>query len=681
MRLPRVKKIRVEHLSLYKEAIDQIFYPGINMIIGGNGIGKTTLINSILYGLVGNATYKRFNLNTGKYDSIALINENYFQGRIEPKDQDRAKIELTFEINNLQIKVERTLNRPKILRFVVYQDHENGQLFEDKNYSDLENEYRKLMAQNMEIEHFEHFVFLVANLLLFDEKRLTLVWDNEIQNRVIRLLFFGRKQDEEFDDLSSKVTIYDTESRHKSEERKDIRNAIKDWLARKAEMTEQNVSESTSELMKTEQEIAHLEEALENIESEIENTEKSLESEVSQRKELIANIDKIELEKLPLIEKVKEVENQFYSDIYQNVPPEYVLILESLIKKGVCQICGNTGSNLKKLGKELKDNGICLVCRNPIKYEDEKIDDKHKEALIETINLLREKIEKLESDQKANIDAQISTDTEIKKLQDLLVEKKYQKRQIQSKTLELKALYSSKANSESIDESQKDIWLVEQQKRIAKLDTEINNLRKKSKDAQKALQKISKELINILNNVNEELTPLFSHFASKFLSTECELVISQKTKARKPVAYMYPRFNNKERKETIHVSESQRFFLDQAFRMALITWFIKQNQEATFYIIETPEGSLDLAYERNVAEMYSEFASYGHSIIVTSNLNSSDFLKSLYDSFEDNRDKEKRTLDLFKYGRLSNVQELSIGYFNERLKQLKLPLFQLPEDK
>ena len=44
--------------------------------------------------------------------------------------------------------------------------------------------------------------------------------------------------------------------------------------------------------------------------------------------------------------------------------------------------------------------------------------------------------------------------------------------------------------------------------------------------------------------------------------------------------------------------------------MALLTWYNEQENQNTFFIIETPEGSLDLAYEQNVADMYKEFKSY-----------------------------------------------------------------------
>jgi hypothetical protein len=376
--------------------------------------------------------------------------------------------------------------------------------------------------------------------------------------------------------------------------------------------------------------------------------------------------------------RLEELENRFYSSVYQSVPREYVLILESLIKQGICQICGATGDHLKELGQKRKEEGQCIVCGSPVQYPQEPAVDAVDENLAETINRLRETLEQLESEQRSYVEAQATANVEIKQIQDAITAKARTRRQLESEIVELRSKYIADTGSEPFADSERDPWLAEQRHQIAQLDTEVSELYRKSRESRKALETLNEELLSVLYRVNDELTPLFSHFASKFLGTDCELVVSQRTRAKKPVTYMYPRFYEEDREQMAEVSESQRFFLDQAFRMALITWFLETTGQPTFYIVETPEGSLDLAYERNVADMYLEFSSYGHSIIVTSNLNSSNFLRGLYDHLGD--DRQDRTLDLLRYGRLSLVQkqEQHLHAFNERLEQLRLPLI-LPD--
>ena len=51
--LPKLKKVRIENYSLYTQNIDYDFIEGLNLIVGGNGVGKTTFINIVKYALIG----------------------------------------------------------------------------------------------------------------------------------------------------------------------------------------------------------------------------------------------------------------------------------------------------------------------------------------------------------------------------------------------------------------------------------------------------------------------------------------------------------------------------------------------------------------------------------------------------------------------------------------------------
>lgn len=82
------------------------------------------------------------------------------------------------------------------------------------------------------------------------------------------------------------------------------------------------------------------------------------------------------------------------------------------------------------------------------------------------------------------------------------------------------------------------------------------------------------------------------------------------------------------RRQQQQLSESQRFFLDIALRMAL-TQHMSDATSRGGMIIDTPEGSLDIAYEKRAGEMLVMFAETGHQIVMTANLNSSQLLLAL----------------------------------------------------
>jgi len=235
MKLPTIKKIIIENISLFKGPVNRTFYPGTNMIIGGNGLGKTTIINTIIYGLVGNTSYRKLNVRTGRNEPETPIPKDYFQGRIGVKDQETAQVTITIEIGSLEITITRSLFRPQLNKIdIVDKSSASGDsTIIDGKPEELEQSYIRLIQEQLEIDSFEHFTFLISNLLVFDENRRTLVWDTETQNQTLRLLFLEREFDERFGALSTKVTELDTSARHMSERRKDIRGAIDRWLETK----------------------------------------------------------------------------------------------------------------------------------------------------------------------------------------------------------------------------------------------------------------------------------------------------------------------------------------------------------------------------------------------------------------------------------------------------------------
>jgi hypothetical protein len=85
---------------------------------------------------------------------------------------------------------------------------------------------------------------------------------------------------------------------------------------------------------------------------------------------------------------------------------------------------------------------------------------------------------------------------------------------------------------------------------------------------------------------------------------------------------------NSTRRKDYQLSESQKFFLDIALRMALAQYMSRQGSPAPLFV-DTPEGSLDIAYESRAGEMFAQFVKDGNSIMMTANINSSELLLKL----------------------------------------------------
>ncbi len=116
------------------------------------------------------------------------------------------------------------------------------------------------------------------------------------------------------------------------------------------------------------------------------------------------------------------------------------------------------------------------------------------------------------------------------------------------------------------------------------------------------------------------------------------------------------------RTESHQLSESQRFFLDIALRMSLAIFLSKKENGATM-LIDTPEGSLDIAYESRVGNMFAEFTTeYNQNIFMTANINASQLLISLAEKCGKNKMKFRRMLE---WTDLSLVQKEGENLFNK----------------
>ena len=114
--LPSLKKIQIQNFTLYPNGLnfEYEFINGVNIIIGGNGMGKTTLVNLIKYSIIGHykkdfdftRTYK-----DRKIEKRILHPVDYYKNRLDNSilTDSKATVTINFEINNNQFTVTRCI--------------------------------------------------------------------------------------------------------------------------------------------------------------------------------------------------------------------------------------------------------------------------------------------------------------------------------------------------------------------------------------------------------------------------------------------------------------------------------------------------------------------------------------------------------------------------------------------
>ena len=167
---------------------------------------------------------------------------------------------------------------------------------------------------------------------------------------------------------------------------------------------------------------------------------------------------------------------------------------------------------------------------------------------------------------------------------------------------------------------------------------------------------ISNEIEDVITSNVHVFSSIFAQYAGKFLGVPCELTyIKQAGDSNKR---FYPVIDGKVRFYEEEMSESQRFFVGHSFRMSILTFFYRT---PSFYIVETPDSSLDISYERNAASVFAEFLKKPNSLIITSNLNNSLFIEHLLD---------QEDIDLGIVGLLDIAKQSTIQHTSEQLKSI-----------
>lgn len=153
----------------------------------------------------------------------------------------------------------------------------------------------------------------------------------------------------------------------------------------------------------------------------------------------------------------------------------------------------------------------------------------------------------------------------------------------------------------------------------------------------------------------KQLAVLAGEYGVKFLGSSCEFVLTPSRERLSPFSFYVPVFAEKKRETVESCSESERFFLDIAFRMAVLVFAGILSKTRSTFVCETPENALDLAYTDNVAAMFKQFSVEGFSVVLTANLQLGGVAKPLLTGYP-KRERKLRVINLIEKCHLTNVQ-------------------------
>lgn len=648
--LPELVSINIKNYTLYPNGLDYTydFVKGINLILGGNGMGKTTFVNIIKFGLIG--LYRKAKDLTRTYQGRAIVKRllypsDYFSARKDDsvKAVGEATVTLHFLIKDAHFRVVRSLDTGTLLYVTINGTPLVGEPLTEDRYERLENiNLQKpylLYAYETQIRAysnltFDDLIFFVNEILFFGENHNTVLWNEgidgrtDVQYELFTKYFSEPELNERRQEMSRQARYYDSLSRHKSEDMRVINNLLKKLKQSDGDGT--SPQSATIDIIALKGEIEKLTEEL----SAIKSAQKKLDEDIAN---LQGEINRDSLQASKLDDEKKQLEKEMNASLWETLHPMYDVFVKNIQLNHVCPICNQETDVLVDRVNEATSK--CFVCGSEIHLTSDEILTANYKEVIATHKSLYQGIANKQRKIRAIEDSQHNLDRDFR-------EKDLKRRSLQQ---QLREQEFKRAESAERD-------------KLQALDDEYNKYAKEKEELQKKSDEYKVQELQLTSRIAEEIlsnvsrfSSIFSSYAQQFLGVSCSLEYNSYDDRPKR---FYPVIDGKVRKQEESLSESQRFFIDHSFRMSILTFFY---QSPSFYIVETPDSSLDLSYEQNAAGVFLQFLKKPNIVIVTSNLNNSSFISHLT---------KDESVQLSMIGLLDIAKQSAIQGGNERIKNI-----------
>lgn len=648
---PKVKKIVLTRFSLYSsQPVVSVDVPnGVFCLAGANGLGKSTFLSTVNYAITGIVSDPRKFESVDEYYRYGLrFTADYFSGRINETDRDAAEVALDLQVGNCFYQITRGMFELEELRDLKIYDTSQREPILISDGSDMSpkernQEYAKSVASAVGLGSFEQFVFLQHFVLTFDERRLLLFFEKKVLEQALYLAFgvdhVGAKR---ADSLRRESEKADSLVRNYNWQATEIRKKIRDIEETSASSSK--VKSATDDLVAEHQKLleeSDLEQAeVDRLDNELKDATLKL-AEASARQVALR----------------AEYAEEFSRRIQKHSHVTHHPLVVSSVAESICGLCGAQGQRVGEVIDLRVHADNCPLCESLLNKDTLKPKD---------IKRLQE-IDQNLSKAKFNLDEAVQSmdrlTPKLEKSRRKLVATKSKLQEFE-RSNERALLYLKNSTKQSGELAVLlETYRTQMQEFLKK--KEENKVRRDEK--RKALRKLQETLEKQYSIAEEDFVPLFKDLAYRFLGLDLDIRMETSTT---PSVSLVLKIKGAVRREIHQLSESQRFFVDIALRMAFAHFMSQPDGKASLFI-DTPEGSLDIAYENRAGDMLAQFIKKSHHIIMTANINSSRLIRSLAERCG----RSKMTLyRMTEWAELSDVQIAEEKLFEEAYRLIQKSL-------
>ncbi len=632
IRLPVLHELSVDEYGLYpgtqrRPGLSFGTRPGLTLVLGANGLGKTTLVTILFRMLSGPADIP--NIATGrelgnrKLDAAPLLRDErrLFAMRVNDDAKD-AVATLQFTLGSTTFDLTRSLADLQLLELAVDGvPHDNAS----------ETAYQDLVCEGARLASFGDWILILRHLVFYFEDRRELVWDPTAQRELLRLLFLSVEDTRRWTSSSREILAKDSLYRNLG------------YAFRKSERTLTKVERKVGTADEIRQQLEILEPLQADEQEELYRLEDDLTTADASRKRARLDALAAEQEHESAMRSVEQHQLSSITSAFPSASDTAKYLIGQILADKDCLACGSTVPDFANELEARVRNGLCTICGSESRSES------HDSTGVRRI--LTQAIKKLDAAEARLLAATAERDSAETAFSHLI-----------TRIAELNASIS--------DRSQRIEELV---RLLPPDDQSVRNQRSELATLQGRYESLSMELMEMrgafssfVSSVNHKIVAqkdaikrTFDDIAAGFLLEECTLVWAPR-KARLgesgeliefaafELAMTGADFGDAVRRSgPQQVSESQREFIDLAFRMALMS---AASEAGATLIVDAPESSLDAVFVTRAADVLTHFATRNseNRLIVTSNLIDGNLIPELLKRSGISSSRDRRVVDLLR---------------------------------
>lgn len=639
---PRIRSVVLRDFSLFtrRREISLDFGNGVFCLAGANGLGKSTFVAALNFAITGRVPDpgRKFESVDEYYRYTRRFSADFFEGRIAEAQRESAEVELELSVGTTTYRLTRGMFEPDALRALTI-DRNTEEAVDSEGTaspSDMHQQFAEDITRQVGLQTFEQLVFLQLFMLTFDERRNLIFWDRKVLERILFLAFgVDPAIADKADLLRREWEALDSRARNTQWQATQTRGKLKDverYLADQSAPTDDLVAQ-----------YRRLSADRDELTGKVDRLQASLRDGRVRSADRTAQYIALQLEYEELFSRRASAQRSLV----------HHPIVAGSLRSNRCLLCETVGDEAISRLRDRVSAKTCPLCGSSVGERSDRPND--------GIDELRDVDSQL-AELKSEIDAGHS---QVSRLEG----------ELDSAIAALEVSETSIAEFEAANEALSgyadrtgglEDLAHEFRGSIEKLLRRKDKALRQRKEVKEKLASHELSLSEGYRSAEVHFVPAFRGFAHAFLGLEFDVRLETRPSEIGLVLEM----QNQERRLMHQVSESQRFFVDIALRMALAHSMSAGADGATM-LIDTPEGSLDSAYESRAGEMFARFVGIGHRIIMTANINTSQLLLRLAERCGDS----SMTLErMTEWTDLSEVQNEAEALFESAFSAIETSL-------